>query len=49
MVADILTSFQQITFNHDTLDEFSYIRIVVAAVKHFTLQYESVPCIVCRS
>ncbi len=36
MVADILAAFEQITFNHDTLDEFSYIRIVVAAVKHFT-------------
>ena len=35
MIADILTAFQKITFNHDTLNKFFDVRVIAAAVKNF--------------
>ena len=36
VVTDVLSAFKQIAFDHNTFDQFVEIRIVVAAVKHFT-------------
>ena len=35
MVADVLTAFKKITFDHNTFNQFLKVRIVVAAVKYF--------------
>lgn len=35
MIADVLTAFEEVAFDHNTFDQLLKFRIVVTAVKHF--------------
>ena len=35
MVADVLTAFEEVAFDHNAFDQFFEVRVVVAAVEYF--------------